>query len=513
MPCSAMVKQNFIYFFSSIYSHILEENHILYNMKRKKNCLLAAMLCFIASFCPAEEMLSLLLAGYLRNSLELQKLSAEAQKQLLAQKSTEISNGFSFSISSGTIRIRPGSDSYVTFEPSASISIPQASNLKFTISTSMRFDDDDTNRTFSTTKLSASIDLYSDAMQKRKITLLKAERSVLEARRKLQDGYLSAEKDFYTSIKKLYNTAIDITTAQKDLYDDQLSLETLKAQGYKKTSPKYRSANMKVLSDQRSIQIKQRELERETKIFASKCGVSYDGSDALSFLPRAIPDVQAVDVLSFGKENYAGIESAVWTKHINELSREADKTVNISANAGYTFNNDIADSDTVDAGATFKWHDTGLNVTTGVSIPVEGEDKMPIYSLGLSFTPNPFRLAKISEQEKQLDKEQEDIAIKSAENSYDTSVISQQTALEDLLWTRKTNEELYDMYVEQEKELAKYFKSGVITESEYRSAQVNKENYHIKLIINAIDVILYNQETTLLFHRDEELYNGREKQN
>ena len=218
----------------------------------------------------------------------------------------------------------------------------------------MRFDDDDTNRTFSTTKLSASIDLYSDAMQKRKITLLKAERSVLEARRKLQDGYLSAEKDFYTSIKKLYNTAIDITTAQKDLYDDQLSLETLKAQGYKKTSPKYRSANMKVLSDQRSIQIKQRELERETKIFASKCGVSYDGSDALSFLPRAIPDVQAVDVLSFGKENYAGIESAVWTKHINELSREADKTVNISANAGYTFNNDIADSDTVDAGATFK---------------------------------------------------------------------------------------------------------------------------------------------------------------
>ncbi len=482
-------------------------------MKRKQNGLFVLLFCFVAALCPAEEMLSSLLAGYLRNDLDLQKLSAEAQKQLLEQKATKISNGFSFQLESGTIEFRPGSDSYVTFRPSASISIPQASNLVFTLSSSVRFDDNDKNDTFSNTKLSVSIDLYSDAMQKRKITLMKAERAVLEARRKLQDGFLSAEKDFYTSLKKLYNTAIEITSAQNDLYDDQLSLETIKAQGYQQTSPKFRSANMKVLSDQHTIQTKQRELERETKIFASRCGVAYDGKDALGFLPRAIPDVQAVDVLSFSKDSYTGIESAVWTKRINELSREADKSVNISANAGYTFNNSATDSDTVDAGATFKWHDTGLKVTTGVEVPVDGDDKMPVYSLGLSFTPTPFRLAKISEQEKQLAREQEDLAIKSAENTYDTSVISQQTALEDLRWTRQSNEELYDMYVAQEKELARYYKAGVITESEYRAALVNRENYRMKLIINAIDMILYNQETTLLFHRDEELYNGKENKN
>ena len=59
------------------------------------------------------------------------------------------------------------------------------------------------------------------------------------------------------------------------------------------------------------------------------------------------------------------------------------------------------------------------------------------------------------------------------------------------------------MYSELESDLEKYFKAGVTKESEYLSAKTNKEKYKIKLLINDIDLIIYNNETNLLFNRDE----------
>ena len=93
-------------------------------------------------------------------------------------------------------------------------------------------------------------------------------------------------------------------------------------------------------------------------------------------------------------------------------------------------------------------------------------------------------------------------------NQNDTSVISQQTALEDLLWTKKNNEYMYGLYSDQEKDLASYYKQGFISQSEYMSAKVNKETYRIKQLVTAIDIILYNEETALLFCRDAEITDG-----
>lgn len=61
------------------------------------------------------------------------------------------------------------------------------------------------------------------------------------------------------------------------------------------------------------------------------------------------------------------------------------------------------------------------------------------------------------------------------------------------------------MYVQLEKDMTSYFKDGIITESEYLTAFANKELYRIRLLINDIDLIIYNNTTKLLFCRDDEI--------
>lgn len=438
--------------------------------------------------------------------MDLQNLATEVELKMLAQKSTGISNGLSFSISSGTIILLPGTDVnslVLEFSPSASVVIPQASNLSVSLSSTI--DILSADKKVSDTSLYISADIISGNSETRKINLLKAERNVLEAQRDLQNGFLSAEKEFYTNLRSLYLAAASITKAEKDLYDDQISFDEVKARGFTTSSSRYRAAQMAVLSDEHTIEISRRELEREIKIFASKCGVDYNESYAMDFLPADIPMVEAVDVLSFESDSYTKTERALWTRQINEMTRSANKSLTLSAGAGFTLSNDYTKSDTIDAGTNLTWNGTGLRFNAGISVPVAAQSAMPALSFGVSADPNAFRLKSITERQEDVERRQEEIAIQSARNDYATQVIAQQTSLEDIRWSKDMNTVSYQMYSELEADNATYYERGIITESEWRNSQVNKENYRIQCIINDIDLILYNDTTCLLFCRDEEL--------
>lgn len=438
--------------------------------------------------------------------MDLQNLATEVELKMLAQKSTGISNGLSFSISSGTIILLPGTDVnslVLEFSPSASVVIPQASNLSVSLSSTI--DILSADEKVSDTSLYISADIISGNSETRKINLLKAERNVLEAQRDLQNGFLSAEKEFYTNLRSLYLAAASITKAEKDLYDDQISFDEVKARGFTTSSSRYRAAQMAVLSDEHTIEISRRELEREIKIFASKCGVDYNESYAMDFLPADIPMVEAVDVLSFESDSYTKTERALWTRQINEMTRSANKSLTLSAGAGFTLSNDYTKSDTIDAGTNLTWNGTGLMFNTVISVPVAAQSAMPALSFGVSADPNAFRLKSITERQEDVERRQEEIAIQSARNDYATQVIAQQTSLEDIRWSKDMNTVSYQMYSELEADNATYYERGIITESEWRNSQVNKENYRIQCIINDIDLILYNDTTCLLFCRDEEL--------
>lgn len=473
-------------------------------MKILKICFFSLQIFFLSSFCFASESVEDLLKAYLKNSLTLLKLSSQLENQILENQSVKIENGFNIQISSGNVQVEFEDSPKISFSPSVSFGLPQADNLTLTVSSD--FDIDGKNSLVSNTSFSLSADVYSNSMATRKITLEKAERNLLEIQRKLQNGFLSVETEFYTNLKSLYELATNVELAQNDLYEDELDFEKIKAQGYSSGSPTYRLAQMKVIADQYKVEQYKHSLLSEVKIFAVKCDIEFLSDDVWTFLPFEIPQVEAVYIESFKKEDFADIENAVWTHQINQKSRDADKSFSIKASAGYTFDNEISSNNymnTVDGGTSFTWNDSGLTANFGVSVPIS--EPNPIYKFGLSVVPNQFRLAKISEQQKELESKQEKISIQSAENDYETTLISQKSALDDIKFNKEKNKETYELYNQLEKDTILYYERGLISESEYKSVQTNKENYRIQCLINDIELIIYNNKTKLFFNRDDEL--------
>ncbi|MDE5897771.1 MAG: hypothetical protein K2H09_00670 [Treponemataceae bacterium] len=288
------------------------------------------------------------------------------------------------------------------------------------------------------------------------------------------------------------------------MYEDEIEFAEIKAKGYAASSSKYRLAEMDVMQDAYTVDTNLRKLEHDCAVFASKCGTSFEpGEDPFAFLPAEIPSAQLVDIASFPAQLYAKIEQAEWTHTINSLSRSADKEFTLSANGGYTFKNSYTGSDSADIGLSSSWR--GLSLGTGVSIPVNADAAHPAYTVSATVNPAEFRLASIEKKTNSLTDGQELIAIDSAWEDYSTAVVDQQTSKSDIAWDRERNQSAYELYSSLESDMKQSFDAGIITQAEYLSAQANRELYRIKLLMNGMDAIIYNNTTSLLFCRDEEM--------
>lgn len=204
------------------------------------------------------------------------------------------------------------------------------------------------------------------------------------------------------------------------------------------------------------------------------------------------------------------------------MQRKADRDFTLTATTGYTLKNSntsfssgettVTDkgtttisnsdkSDTIDAGLTATWK--GLTVGAGVNIPISSGNE-PVYTLSATVKPNTFRTRKITLASNELTEEQELIDIQSAEESYETALVDKKTELDSIMWTKKTYKETFDLWNQLENDEKKWFREGIVKESEYLNASANRELYRLKLMINQIDLIIYNAETKLLFCRDYE---------
>ena len=47
--------------------------------------------------------------------------------------------------------------------------------------------------------------------------------------------------------------------------------------------------------------------------------------------------------------------------------------------------------------------------------------------------------------------------------------------------------------------MGRYYRQGIISQSEYYSARTNLQSYTVKKIINAIDLIIYNDNILTMF--------------
>lgn len=437
-----------------------------------------------------------LLLSYVENDAELKNLILAAKKSALSYQSAKIDTGFDVTLSSGSVTLQVNDDgTKLTAKPSVKMSLPQASNLSVTAQTN--FSSESSNTSLSNTSVAVGIDIISSAVISNKLTKLKAERAVTEAQRKIEKRAIAAEKEFYTALKSLLSSINTIMTKRQTLYEDSIDLEAKKVQGYSESSSTYRQAELKVISDQHEIDSAIHSFKYDCVVFYKKCGYDLeidDKADLMSFVPSVIDEVEPADILKFDKALYTEIENANWTYYIDSMERSSKKNYGLSASAGYTFDNSITNSDSIDAGLSGTFG--GLTVGAGISLPVKSSQSSisPAYTLSASLNPNVFRKNSITKKQNVLTEEQELLAIQTAESAYETKLVEFQQKLDTLLWEKKTVEENISMYGDLEKDMAQLYQQGYINETEYLSAKNNLNSSIIKKISNLIDLIIYNDD-------------------
>ena len=437
-----------------------------------------------------------LLLSYVENDAELKNLILAAKKSALSYQSAKIDTGFDVTLSSGSVTLQVNDDgTKLTAKPSVKMSLPQASNLSVTAQTN--FSSESSNTSLSNTSVAVGIDIISSAVISNKLTKLKAERAVTEAQCKIEKRAIAAEKEFYTALKNLLSSINTIMTKRQTLYEDSIDLEAKKVQGYSESSSTYRQAELKVISDQHEIDSAIHSFKYDCVVFYKRCGYDLeidDKADLMSFVPSGIDEVEPADILKFDKALYTEIENANWTYYINSMERSSKKNYSLSASAGYTFDNSITNSDSIDAGLSGTFG--GLTVGAGISLPVKSSQSSisPAYTLSASLNPNAFRKNSITKQQNVLTEEQELLAIQTAESAYETKLVEFQQKLDTLLWEKKTVEENISMYGDLEKDMAQLYQQGYISETDYLSAKNNLNSSIIKKISNLIDLIIYNDD-------------------
>ena len=437
-----------------------------------------------------------LLLSYVENDAELKNLILAAKKSALSYQSAKIDTGFDVTLSSGSVTLQVNDDgTKLTAKPAVKMSLPQASNLSVTAQTN--FSSESSNTSLSNTSVAVGIDIISSAVISNKLTKLKAERAVTEAQRKIEKRAIAAEKEFYTALKSLLSSINTIVTKRQTLYEDSIDLEAKKVQGYSESSSTYRQAELKVISDQHEIDSAIHSFKYDCVVFYKNCGYDLeidDKADLMSFVPSGIDEVEPADILKFDKALYTEIENANWTYYINSMERSSKKNYGLSASAGYTFDNSITNSDSIDAGLSGTFG--GLTVGAGISLPVKSSQSSisPANTLSASLNPNAFRKHSITKQQNVLTEEQELLAIQTAESAYETKLVEFQQKLDTLLWEKKTVEENISMYGDLEKDMAQLYQQGYINETDYLSAKNNLNSSIIKKISNLIDLIIYNDD-------------------
>lgn len=435
------------------------------------------------------------LDGYIKHDLSLKTLVIEVKKSELSRKDTRLDNGFYIKIATGAITFFNTGERYdAKFEPSVNASLPVASNLSVGVSSKVTTQSDVDNIT--DTKLSFSIDVISGAMLTRKAALIQADRAYLVAKRNLRNGTISCEKEYYTALKALYSQYSAIIALKKELYDDKIDFDDTRAKGFSASSSKYRLAQMKVATDEHNIDVKTRLLRSDCAVFASKCGITFEDTDNIEdFLPSNIDAVPLFNIADFKKEDYAKIENANFSHEYEALKRRADKNFSFKINGGYTFNNSTSNSDTVDTGLTAGV--SGIDISAGVSFPIDSPK--PIYTTSATIIPTQFIKRKITTDTGKCNNQEELIDIDKALLDYDSDVIKMNQQRSDIEWSIKTDGESYNLYKTLALDMEDNYRRGIITQSESLASTTNREDYRTKLIMDAIDSIIYNDDVTLLF--------------
>lgn len=456
-----------------------------------------------------------LLAGYLASHREIQTMIIQLKQRQLASQSTEISQGVKINLSTGTISI---GSSRVRSEPSLSINLPQLNATFVEAKVPLQLMNQDASQSQQSpagasgnsgmavegASVSIGTEILGGSGKSSQLTLLKSRRSLLEAQRAVRNQALAVEKEFYAKVKELYSGYASLLSQRSTVYDKELDLAILRIQGYATDSPRYRTAQMEVLSAQRNVDKQQRNLQRELELFSQKCGLT-GGTLTMETLPSAGDTLAATGILERlpleSVERFNAMDSAQWSLATTQLELEADSAVTLTAEAGYTYRNKSLSAspqpDTVDAALSLQA--LGGRLTSGISVPVGGEEQLPTAQLSLSWSPDEMRTRSLQRQQNQLGEELAQLKITSVEEDYREAVENARLTWQDLLWSRDVALEELALYQQLAQDTTAMYQDGLTSETEYRQAITNRDRAEIQCQIADLELILHAISTRQLF--------------
>ena len=485
--------------------HDLYFPHRAQNLTRASGLLSAAFCCLAAAAEPfpagiRRAQVHELLAGYLSQDAQIHRLTSELTLSTLRAQETDADTALSMQLSSGTVTAVFGSEAgtSVQLAPSATVTMPAARGIGLTVSSSIDTADAAESHHITDGSIAITAGITPGTQQSVKARKTAAQRNMALSRRSLRAGFLSAEQRFYKSLRSLYSSAVDMIDDQNDAEGSLDKLEKLREAGKSQDTVEYRLARAAYLSDCTDADNNRRALERGTRAFAQQCSAVYEGTDALAFLPFTLPQPEPLDAGLFDRASYLALEDALYAHQYNTLVRSADSPLTVTGTAGCTAHKKIRAGtykDTVDTGITV---DTGaVTVTGGISVPTD--HSAPVYTLGLSLNTAAIRTAGIRRRIRGTQEEQELTAISDAEAEYDRFISSSRSERTDLQYAFQQLQELYEEYRAMAADAQELYHTGAMTERAYRRILADTEQYRLKSLMGAIDIILYNSSVRQKF--------------
>lgn len=448
------------------------------------------------------------MAAYIANHREIQTLLIQLQQRELSHQSTKISQGVKLNLSTGTISI---GSSIIRSDPSLTVSLPRLNGTYVEAQVPLQFSTANAGsreaagaQGLQGASVSIGTEILGGSGKAAKLSLLKSERSLLEAQRGIQNQALTVEREFYTTIKDLYSSYASLLSSQSAVYTKELDLQTLRVQGYGAGSTRYRTTQLEVLSAQRTADRQQRNLQRELELFAQKCRLAA-GTLSLENLSSAAALVAATGILDTLPlrpiEEYTAMESAQWSLATTQMELDADFPVTLTAEAGYTYQNQSvaagSQPDTVDAALSLQA--LGGRLTSGIAIPIAGEEHGPTAQLSLSWSPNDMRTQSLQRQQNRLNLDLARLKIQDAEEDYKEAVENAELTWEDLLWSRQVALEEAELYRQLAEDTISLYNQGMTSETEYRQALVNRNRAEIQCEVADLELLLHCISTRQLF--------------
>ena len=143
-----------------------------------------------------------MLSNYIAQDSQIKNLALKYQQTLLSQKKSDVQNGFNVKLSTGQISVRTD---VFNMEPSLELSFPNLNGTRFLAKVPLNFSKKDDKSSLSGVDIGVKTELWGNTKSNLELSEKRTDRSVLLAKRALENQILNIEIEFYKTLKSIYS--------------------------------------------------------------------------------------------------------------------------------------------------------------------------------------------------------------------------------------------------------------------------------------------------------------------